>query len=83
MSENDTAKKYGSRYFEKPFPPNHNPIIGPHYLDTITNVHNALCFIRESHEAPDYESEEDAQTGLFFLLTCLIQSLRFEMENRR
>jgi len=82
MSKDDTPKKYNKKYFDKPFPPNHNPIIGTHCLDTINNVHNALCFIRESHEAPDNESEEESRTGLFFLLTCLIQWLRFEMENR-
>ncbi len=79
--ENEPTK-YSQEYFDRPFPPNHNPIIGYNHLDTISNVHNALCFIRETYEAPDYESEKDIDTGLFFILTCLIHGLRFEMENR-
>ena len=83
MSNQETEPtKYSPEYFAGAFPPNHNPIVGHNHLDTISNVYSALCFIRETYEAPDYESEKDTDTGLFFILTCLIHGLRFEMENR-
>ena len=74
--------QYSPEYFAKSLPPNHNPIIGDSHLDTISNVHNALCFIRETYVVPAHESDTDTDTGLFFILTCLIHGLRFELENR-
>ena len=83
MSNQETnPTKYSQDYFSKPLPPTHNPIIGYEPLDTISNVYDALCCLRRLYEAPDCELEEDAKTGLFILQTCLIQGLRFEIENR-
>ncbi|MGH1439018.1 MAG: hypothetical protein ACRBBR_02810 [Cellvibrionaceae bacterium] len=84
MSENQPSKSnyYSEEYFQTPFPPNHNPIIGASQVDTLCNAHNALCVLRQIVEPKDYETEEEIETGLFFLMTCIINALSFEVNHR-
>ncbi|MBX2807878.1 MAG: hypothetical protein KTR20_04525 [Cellvibrionaceae bacterium] len=85
MSENQHAEsqQYAKKYFRKPFPPNHNPIIGSMRIDTLCNAHNALCLLRQITEPKDYQTEKDVEKGLFFLMTCIINALYFEINNRK
>ena len=81
--EQDKPKKYTKRYFQRPFPPNHNPLIATAPMDTFTNVRDALCTLRELTEVPDFNLTERSVIGMHFLMTCIIKAVDFEIENRK
>lgn len=80
---NTTPKKYTKKYFQRHFPPNHNPLIGTLQMDTFANVRDALCTLRELTEVNDFGLTEGSTTGLHFLMTCIIKAVDFEINNRK
>ncbi len=85
MQENQyKPKKYGKNYFNKtPPPPPHNPMIGSVQGDTLCNVRDGLCLIRELAEVPDFSPTERTMMGFHLLMTTMINALSFEIENRK
>ena len=81
----DKPKKYGEKYFFKNSspPPPHNPMIGSMQDDTLCNVRDGLCLIRELAEVPDFSPTKHTMTGFHFLMTTMINALNFEIEHRR
>ena len=82
LKEQSKPKKYSKKYFIKPFPPNHNPLIGSMQADTFANVRDALCTLRELTEVREFGLTEGSVTGLHFLMTCIIKAVDFEIDNR-
>lgn len=71
--------------FNKPFPPNHNILIGSLHDDTLHNVHDALCTLQEltfSDKQDQLTLSENSTAGLFYLMECIIHALRFELYHR-
>ncbi len=84
LEEQDKPKKYGNKYFSNPTPPPpHNPMIGSMQGDTLCNVRDGLCLIRELAEVPDFSPTERTMMGFHFLMTTMINALSFEIENRK
>lgn len=83
LEQNDSPKKYTQKYFDRPFPPNHNPLIASLPKDTLANVRDALCTLKELTEAPDFGLSEGSATGLHFLMLCIIKAVDFEVNNRK
>jgi len=79
----DEHKKYRKKYFIKSFPPNHNPLIGMLKDDTLCNIRNGLCTLRELTEAPDFAMTENAIDGYHLLMTCMVDAINFELYNRK
>ena len=80
---NDKPKKYTKKYFERPFPPNHNPLIASSRADTLNNVSNALYALKELTESPDFGMTDNTTTGFHFLMLCVIKAVDFENYNRQ
>ena len=85
MSKKETKQQYSEKFFRKPFPPNHNSLIGSLHDDTLHNVHDALCTLQEltfSGEHDQLTLSENSTAGLFYLMECIIHALRFELYHR-
>lgn len=66
-----------------PLPPNHNPLIGVLHKDTLNNVRDCLFTLQEMTSARDgLMMSERSTTGLYFLMTCILDALQFEIEHR-
>ena len=61
----------------------HNPLISTLQIDTLTNVHDALCALKTLTDVQDFSMNEDVRTGLHLLMTCIIRALEFEVKERR
>lgn len=78
------VKRYGRRYFQNPFPPNHNPLIGTLQVDTLVNARDALYALQELTEHPEEVAlTTNTTVGLHFLMTCVIDALQFEIKHRK
>ena len=75
----DKKKHKGSRYkpsfFLKPFPPNHNPLIGVMQVDTMNNIFESLVSLQEMTRTHS--------SGMYFFLCCIVDALDFEMHHRQ
>ncbi|GGX59802.1 hypothetical protein [Saccharospirillum salsuginis] len=71
-----------SEYFIKDLPATHNPLIGILPVDTLNNTRNALCTLREFSENPGVAPKQEANTGFYSLMTCVIDALDFEIHGR-
>jgi len=47
MKQKTNNKRYSKKYFQKPFPPNHNALIGTMQYDTLYNVRDAISTIQD------------------------------------
>ena len=84
MSNNQTpSEKYALEYFESDLPTTHNPLIGILPVDTLNNTRNALCTLREFSETPGVTPKQEANTGFYSLMTCIIDALDFEIHSRK
>ncbi len=83
LAEQDKPKKYGKKYFRNTIPPPHNPMIGDMQDDTLCNVRDGLCLMKELSEIPDFEPTKRTMMGFHFLMTTMINALSFEIENRK
>lgn len=73
-------------YFNGPFPPMHNPLIGSLPADTFHNVHDAMSTLQEltvGCEQDELVLSEHATGGLFTIMECIIHALHFELYHRR
>ena len=77
-----TPKKYPEEYFVNASPPNHNPIIGMLKDDTLCNVRNALCALKELADTPDFAMTKNAGSGYHLLMTCLVDAVCFDIYSR-
>ena len=83
MSEGqDNTQNHSENYLQDDLPANHNPLIGTLHRDTLCNVRDALCTLRELSEVRDLSATEHTMTGFHFLMTCIINALNFELEQR-
>ena len=73
---------YRDEYFMSELPPTHNPLIASLPLDTLSNVRDTLCTLRELTETGEFSLNENSTTGLYFVQTCIIKALEFEIEYR-
>jgi hypothetical protein len=78
------GKKFKRKYFLKPFPANHNPLIGTLHGDTLLNVHDAIALLQELSVNSDdgLMPSESVSTGYYFFMDCILRALRFELYNR-
>jgi len=66
-----------------PLPPTHNPLIGALHKDTLNNIRDSLCTLQEITSIPNEVMMSDrSTTGLYFLMTCILDALQFEIEYR-
>ena len=79
----DKPKKYSTKYFLKTLPSTHNPLIGMLRDDTLCNVRNALCALREITETPDFGMTEHAIDGYHLLMTGIVDAINFELYKRK
>ena len=66
-------------------PPNHNPLIGALHGDTLINVHDSLATLQELTVSPpggELNLSSASSNGLYFLLCCITDALRFEIDCR-
>lgn len=66
-------------------PPNHNPLIGLLHGDTLINVYDTLSTIQELTVSPpnsELNLYGSSSSGLYFLLCCIRDALRFEIDYR-
>lgn len=63
-------------------PPNHNPLIGLLQTDTLINVHDSLTTLQELTINSDLCLCPASNNGLYFLMDCIIDALRFEIKYR-
>lgn len=66
-------------------PPNHNPLIGILHGDTLINVHDSLSALQELTVSPPNDElnlSTASSNGLYFLLCCVKDALRFEIDYR-
>ena len=78
--------KFSHKYFLRPFPPNHNPLIGSLHKDTLNNVHDAIAALQElAVNSSDEEvlASSSVNMGYFFLMECVLHALRFEIHHRK
>ncbi len=80
--KHNKPKKYTQSYFNRPFPPNHNPLIESNRADTLSNISDALYALKELTESPDFGMSQNATTGLHFLMMCVIRAVDFENYHR-
>ena len=66
-----------------PFPATHNPLISALQIDTLTNIHDALCALKTLTDVQDFGMNEDVKTGLHLLMTCIIRAVEFEIKGRQ
>ena len=83
MEDGNTLSEYPKEFFAETPPPNHNPLIGALQKDTLCNARDALCAIRELTEISDFSLTEYSSTGIYFLMTCIVNALSFEINNRK
>lgn len=65
--------------------PNHNPLIGLLHSDTLSNVHDSLSALQELTVSPpngELSLSSASSSGLYFLLCCIKDALRFEIDYR-
>ena len=82
---NKKKKQYSRKYFQKAFPPNHNPIIGTLHMDTIHNVHDAIALLQEIAVCAgdnEFLFSKWSNNGYFYLSDCILHTLRFEIYHR-
>ncbi len=66
-----------------PLPPTHNPLIGVLHKDTLNNIRDSLHTLQEITGIPNGVMTSDRSiTGLYFLMTCILDALQFEIEHR-
>lgn len=66
-------------------PPNHNPLIGLVQGDTLINVHNSLSTLQELTISPpngELNLCPASNNGLYILMCCILDALRFEIDCR-
>lgn len=66
-------------------PPNHNPLIGLLHGDTLINVHDSLSTLQELTVSPPNGElclSSTSSNGLYFLMCCIKDALRFEINHR-
>ena len=51
--------------------------------DTLCNVRDGLCTMRELSEAPDFAMTKNAIEGYHMFMTCLVDAINFELYNRK
>ena len=72
-----------NKFLQAPLPPNHNPLIGSQHEDTLANVRDCLYTLQELTEIPQGLTLTDyATTGMHFILQCILDALKFELEYR-
>ena len=79
-------RKYSKKFFRKPFPPNHNPLIGTVPDDTIHNVLDVVSVLQEltiNPEQGELVFSEFSTSGFFLVLSCIRDALRFELYHRK
>ena len=84
MIKQNSKKQYSEKYFQKPFPPNHNPLIGAMRYDTLCNVRDAIYTIQDLTNPPEgINLSTKSSTGMYFILNCVIGALQFEIWHRK
>jgi len=66
-------------------PPNHNPLIGTLHADTLINIYDSLSTLQELTVSPpngELNLSPASSTGLYFLLCCIKNALKFEIDYR-
>jgi len=66
-------------------PPNHNPLIGLLHGDTLINVCDSLSTLQDLTVSPpngELNLSPPSNNGLYFLMSCIIDALRFEIDHR-
>lgn len=81
--QKNKSKKYSEKYFLNDLPPTHNPLIGMMYEDTLCNVRNSLCALKEITESPDFAASKQAINGYHILTSCMVEALNFELYFRK
>jgi hypothetical protein len=78
-------KKYSKKFFSKTLPANHNPLIGSLHGDTLHNIHDAIALLQELslHSDDGLMPSPSANMGYYFLMSCILNALRFELYNRK
>ena len=61
----------------------HNPLISTLQIDTLTNVHDALCALKTLTDVQDFSMNEDTRTGLHLLMKCDGARLHFSFRIMR
>ena len=82
MQKTNTTFTFTDNYFINDLPPTHNPLIAHQSMDTLSNVRDTLCVLRELTEANEFSLNDNSTAGLHFLMTCIIRAVEFEVEHR-
>lgn len=80
----DTKRQVSREILLSP-PPNHNPLIGVLHGDTLINVHDSLSTLQELTVSPpggELNLSSASSNGLYFLICCIKDALRFEIDYR-
>jgi len=84
MNQEKSNKRYSKNYFQKPFPPNHNPLIGTMQVDTLCNVRDAIYTIQDLSTLPEgIDLSPKSSTGMYFIMNCILNALQFEIQHRK
>ena len=66
--------------------PSHNPIIADLPRDSFNNIYAVLATVKSTitfSEVEGYGLEGDSVHGMYLIMNCVMDALRFEMEHRR
>ena len=64
----------------------HNPIIAEHPRDSFNNIYAVLSAVKDTVICNDVQGcclEGKSAHGMYLIMNCVMDALRFEMEHRR
>lgn len=59
-----------------------NPVIGGLANDTLANIHDTLCLLKELIDVRELELTAQASSGLQVVMGCLIKAIDYETQHR-
>lgn len=81
QAQDDTKPQISRETLINP-PPNHNPLIGLLHGDTLINIHDSLSVLQDLTANGELNLSDASNNGLYFLLCCIKDALRFEIDQR-
>ncbi|MES9862836.1 MAG: hypothetical protein ABW157_20795 [Candidatus Thiodiazotropha sp. LLP2] len=63
-------------------PPNQNPLIGVLQADTLANIRDCLTLLGDLGLYKETQLTDSASNGVYHLMTCVNDALRFEIDYR-
>lgn len=84
MKQRKSNSPYSKKYFQKPFPPNHNPLIGTMPVDTLCNIRDVIATIQDlTNLSEESNLSTSSATGVHLIFSCVFDALQFEIQHRQ